>query len=558
MLVFSSGPEPLDSIALRLSGFATKIFQLRAKIIQKRNMHAHISRLPPELLVEIFSYCRRARKRADGSLDESRADIALLPAQICRGWRLIALNAPQLWSNIEIAHQSELPSLPILLSRTAQIPIRLAYDDIQSLNTLASSLIQAHIHHTAALSLHLADEVVMAGYLAALDSPCPQLRELRLSTNRVDNPDREILVPESLVANVSTLILDTLGRVIIPPNAQFVRLTVKCGVGATQLSALISHTPSLQHLTLLTPCADTFSDPLPRHLIEHLKSLIITQSTSRNCIADLVARCNTSAIALVAIYIFPGLDNVQRRAVDATLALLRQLKSSVEYTMTCSVKRLLETDHGYECRVRGVSDGTIRNIWTQVELSGFNQLLRLTAARMTKLRTDSTILSILGELSAEPAPQAAFSLLSLLVIQVPYKNPLAKLLALPANAWIICPRLSELRIHAMSPLREARRQRMGQRSPKVHRSLLLDAQDVLRAVEKILHRPPLDNPIERISVRNITLYCERDWDESELRSWFNEVPPIRVRVGSFWHNLRSFRAYDSTDERGPGSKYTFC
>ncbi|RXW24269.1 hypothetical protein EST38_g1575 [Candolleomyces aberdarensis] len=68
-----------------------------------------ISRLPPELLAEIFLCCL-----PEGRFPAPCVTAApLLPAHICKAWRSVALSTPELWSAIHLHHRNPLQDVRI-------------------------------------------------------------------------------------------------------------------------------------------------------------------------------------------------------------------------------------------------------------------------------------------------------------------------------------------------------------------------------------------------------------------------------------------------------------
>lgn len=110
-----------------------KIAQLRNDILSlksRRNAFSSISRLPPELLGEIFvalvqscaAFFRPPHPRYKAPRSRSRDWVAI--NMVCRHWRDVALRTTHIWSYVYL--QSHLETLKLFLDRSGQVPLKLA------------------------------------------------------------------------------------------------------------------------------------------------------------------------------------------------------------------------------------------------------------------------------------------------------------------------------------------------------------------------------------------------------------------------------------------------
>ncbi|KAH8119118.1 hypothetical protein DFH11DRAFT_422636 [Phellopilus nigrolimitatus] len=61
-----------------------------------------IQRLPPELCLEIFTWCLPIQFKINGPANLTRRTAPLNLVQVCRFWRSMALSCPRLWSYFEL------------------------------------------------------------------------------------------------------------------------------------------------------------------------------------------------------------------------------------------------------------------------------------------------------------------------------------------------------------------------------------------------------------------------------------------------------------------------
>jgi hypothetical protein len=116
----------MQKISIFREGLSTYVKEYEAVL-------SPIERLPPELLSEIFLHLHPPSwdKDSYGYYFVPR-DIVMLPAQICRRWRRVALSTPNLYTTITIGGRhgsldSELALTKTWLSRSGTLPLSLAY-----------------------------------------------------------------------------------------------------------------------------------------------------------------------------------------------------------------------------------------------------------------------------------------------------------------------------------------------------------------------------------------------------------------------------------------------
>jgi hypothetical protein len=118
-----------------------------------------ISRLPVEILTEIFLYCLPTfHERRPASL--AKLDAPLLLASICREWRSIAFNTPRLWSLLQIrlplsrsaisaeSIQTKRLGIELWLNRSRSHPLFVSFTDYRSLSRLGQKTELDELNHS--------------------------------------------------------------------------------------------------------------------------------------------------------------------------------------------------------------------------------------------------------------------------------------------------------------------------------------------------------------------------------------------------------------------------
>ncbi|KAJ7861850.1 hypothetical protein B0H14DRAFT_2505878 [Mycena olivaceomarginata] len=130
---------------------------------RNNTLDATILVLPPEITVNIFRLCLLAPIAAESDLDfatpprPSSREAPLLLAQICRRWRDICLDTPEMWTSINSSHNGSIELLELWLSRT------------RNRSLIISLLIMDNCHNSRACT-----------FMQAIMSRCSQWRDVRL------------------------------------------------------------------------------------------------------------------------------------------------------------------------------------------------------------------------------------------------------------------------------------------------------------------------------------------------------------------------------------------
>ncbi|KAH8078075.1 hypothetical protein BXZ70DRAFT_690340 [Cristinia sonorae] len=150
---------------------------------QKRALNAAlpISRLPPEILVEIFIHCQDDRVCRSGSFRASWLSVTW----VCHHWRKLALGTPLLWSKVYISrsHKFRDPeAFPTYLARSKQVPLEIDIN-LDKQDTLFSDLENfcfPKLCRARSLSLSLPYDMHQ-GFFSHIPPSAPLLTSLSLS-----------------------------------------------------------------------------------------------------------------------------------------------------------------------------------------------------------------------------------------------------------------------------------------------------------------------------------------------------------------------------------------
>ncbi|KAJ7495472.1 hypothetical protein FB451DRAFT_1121933 [Mycena latifolia] len=130
--------------------------------------------LPPEITAEIFQQCIPV-----DSLPPSAANAPLLVAQICRQWRQIALDAPDLWQAAVFDGDSPIELLKLWLLRAGNRPLNCSFrSENASRAGVMIEIALLHAHHWQDVSFGL--PLTSFPQLSLHHQPLPMLRSLSL------------------------------------------------------------------------------------------------------------------------------------------------------------------------------------------------------------------------------------------------------------------------------------------------------------------------------------------------------------------------------------------
>ncbi|KAF7784791.1 hypothetical protein Agabi119p4_956 [Agaricus bisporus var. burnettii] len=196
----------LDGEATTLSALLEDIAHLqnRLHILRERyqDSHAKVQRyqavlspvrlLPPELVRKVFLLC------TEESVTELMTPLSNTPplslAQICSGWREVALATPELWKNIAfrgdstngIANFKNLMQLWLSRCHTTPIALTLSLQSQTAIDNLLLDVVAPYSTSIETLELHL-ETALFAAFADFPPEAFPRLRCIRFYGTRVEN-----------------------------------------------------------------------------------------------------------------------------------------------------------------------------------------------------------------------------------------------------------------------------------------------------------------------------------------------------------------------------------
>ncbi|OJT07664.1 hypothetical protein TRAPUB_1463 [Trametes pubescens] len=193
---------------------------IRAKIEALSTFLVPVFRLPPEVLVLIFK--AGGRMPHDGPVTESSTPrpFPLVVASVSRQWREIAINTPDLWTNIVIKHPRPYGWVPLCLQRSSGQPVDITID-CRCTSLLTAPVVDdfmgklmPHVHRWRRFALMTSDPATVYTIGRRLaDARAPELRHLQLSLSG-SSGNQEVVLHDILQGGaeaLSSIRFDSLG-----------------------------------------------------------------------------------------------------------------------------------------------------------------------------------------------------------------------------------------------------------------------------------------------------------------------------------------------------------
>ncbi|KAF7424262.1 hypothetical protein PC9H_009568 [Pleurotus ostreatus] len=137
------------AIDKQITAYESAILELRTR----RNDHAPISKLPVELLEEIFVLAKLSVTRQFSYRSPGDRGGWLNVAQVCRNWRKITLNAPRMWDELNASRIRHLDWAIASLAYSQNAPLRVWCTDSES-HWAILSVILAHMDRIQHLDIN--------------------------------------------------------------------------------------------------------------------------------------------------------------------------------------------------------------------------------------------------------------------------------------------------------------------------------------------------------------------------------------------------------------------
>ncbi|KAG2337675.1 hypothetical protein BDR05DRAFT_763961 [Suillus weaverae] len=116
----------------------------------RRNALVYVSRLPPEILANIFMYIMSNEESYMGTSDPRGAPACLAATHVCRYWRQVALEYPILWAFIDGVSAQW---LAIMLERSKKVALVVIYNDPKPLRQCGFEQFLSHLPRITFLQL---------------------------------------------------------------------------------------------------------------------------------------------------------------------------------------------------------------------------------------------------------------------------------------------------------------------------------------------------------------------------------------------------------------------
>ncbi|KAH9845995.1 hypothetical protein C2E23DRAFT_891296 [Lenzites betulinus] len=326
------------------------------------NIGCAIDKVPPEILIHIFSFVPRALSPVHSS-HSSRWTYDLIPlTHVCRRWRDLALSTSLLWSTLCETARTQMGT-PIFRARARNAPLIVYVDGPQASTALVNVL--AHDASTVAelrlLGLQAAPATRLTSELLAF--PAPRLEHAtircRASYGGSDDPlDYNVELWSGMAPCLKTLELHDFP--FIPTN-HFQSLTTlalsweatpaKCTF--TDLAELLGRAPVLEHLSLRSLPSDFhLREPLqtpasPPIVLPCLRSLEVGDCSDESCSVPLM-RHMLSSLAIppgASVRLYGLVARKLSSSLDLTTSLFPQdMQSCITLDLTFSQLALSVAD----------------------------------------------------------------------------------------------------------------------------------------------------------------------------------------------------------------------
>ncbi|KDQ19462.1 hypothetical protein BOTBODRAFT_142993 [Botryobasidium botryosum FD-172 SS1] len=167
--------QEIKMIQLTINAFKNHTDRLLSATRHRRNQHAPIHCLPPELISSIFELA------VPGALGHTSGDeVPLNVVRVSRDWRQIAMDSPRAWAHIPMVPE---PLLSTFLERSKNVPLELTFYRTTREATLhhMARISPSHLERTRALKLDLVGmEKQIHKVESWLSTPLPALETLEI------------------------------------------------------------------------------------------------------------------------------------------------------------------------------------------------------------------------------------------------------------------------------------------------------------------------------------------------------------------------------------------
>ncbi|KAF7966988.1 hypothetical protein HWV62_36294 [Athelia sp. TMB] len=165
---------------------------VNSKSKQARPAATALQRVPPEVMSLIFTQLSHPINK-DDEIDIPPIAQILLPGQICRSWREVALSTPGLWAslNIDLLTEKKLPMWTTCLTRAKNHPLSIAIQCFGSESTVHSHpiipVLLAHAHQWCNLALNRTSSCLGCAEFRAARGKLSMLRRVQFDCSRIED-----------------------------------------------------------------------------------------------------------------------------------------------------------------------------------------------------------------------------------------------------------------------------------------------------------------------------------------------------------------------------------
>jgi hypothetical protein len=174
---YLEGTQIDDSLDQQLAEAEARVMQLR----QRKNSRALISRLPVEILIQVFSYYAASDRHPHVRFRTPPPWLAV--THVCQRWRRAALSCPFLWVDIISTNYRWTEEM---LERSADLPIHITVDDggpsaHVPCEVRTARLLFSKIHRAQSLVITCADRILACLPILFQAEAAPLLQELTIT-----------------------------------------------------------------------------------------------------------------------------------------------------------------------------------------------------------------------------------------------------------------------------------------------------------------------------------------------------------------------------------------
>ena len=246
---YSAVPGPLDVARSVIDRDIARLEESIRALKSRRNELSPISHLPPEILCTIFSFISQDNNNPRSWINFSR---------VSRHWRLLALNAPDLWTNIPL-YNSRWAQEMLTRSKMAKLTIQADFtyrsSKLKVLETIKSCL--SHMGRLGEINIFGASGSVLESIFQNIPTSAPQLHTLLIrSTQPNYSSDKAFTIHQDFLCDTERLKCVDLANCRISWDSQLLtgltRLTLLHSLKDKANSSIIPFLHALQRMPALT------------------------------------------------------------------------------------------------------------------------------------------------------------------------------------------------------------------------------------------------------------------------------------------------------------------